>query len=274
VSRMIVLGRILFGVAMVGFGVIGLVFVEFVHNLQPVRAFVPTSTPGYGVMAILNSVFLIAAGLAIMANIRTQSATIALAVWLASWIVLLQVPSAFVNPRLLRSPWWIRMFELVVFTGAAMILAARASEPVRERWVRVGRIMFGVSLPVFGVLHLVYPDSVARLVPPMFPWPMFWAYFTGSANLAAGIAIVAGVLPRLAAYSAAAMYGTYALTLHIPRQFMDHPPGYQPGGATSTFIAIGFCGAALIVAGSMARTARAAMTGEAQSEQRSVIAGN
>ncbi|MGH8251236.1 MAG: hypothetical protein ACREVI_11185 [Steroidobacteraceae bacterium] len=82
----------------------------------------------------------------------------------AAGIVLLQVPSAFLDPALLRSPWWIRTFESLALAGAALIVAGAATDPLRETWIRAGRIAFGVSLPVFGVLHFVYPENVAALV--------------------------------------------------------------------------------------------------------------
>lgn len=249
---MLLVGRLLLATAIVGFGILCLVHGDFVHNLEPVGMFLPASTPGYGMLARLNGIALVAAGLAIMANVGTRRVATALAAFLALWIVLLQVPSAFLDPTLLLSPWWVRTFEILAMTGAAVVLAGRASEPAREPWVRTGRLLFGVSLPVFGVLHLVYVDNVASLVPALYPWPLLWAYLTGTANLAAGVAIATGVLSRLAAILVAFMYGAYALTLHIPGQFMEQPEGYQPAGATSMFVAIGFCGAALIVAGSQA----------------------
>ncbi|MPY88366.1 MAG: DoxX family membrane protein [Luteitalea sp.] len=250
---MLLSGRMVFATAMAGFGIVSLVFVDFVKQLQPVGELVPASTPGYGLLAILTGVVLIAAGLAIMANVKTYQAAIVLTVLFAVWIVFLQVPSAFLNPSLLRSPWWVRTFETVVLAGTALILAGLTSQPTRKRWVRIGRLLFGVSLPVFGVLHFIYAENVASLVPSVYPWPLFLAYFTGAAKLAAGAAIAVGVLPRLAAIMVAILYGAYALTLHIPHQFMDQPVGYQPRGVTSMFVAIAFCGAALIVAGSLAR---------------------
>jgi uncharacterized membrane protein YphA (DoxX/SURF4 family) len=243
-------GRIVFAVAMAGFGVVSLVYVDFVRQLQPVSEFVPASTPGYGPLAVATGLALIAAGLAILADVRTWHAAVFLAGFFALWILFLQVPSAFANPTLLRSPWWVRTFETVVLAGAALILAGLAGRSVRERWVVVGRRLFGVSLPVFGVLHFIYAENVASLVPAFYPWPLFLAYFTGAAKAAAGLAITAGLVPRLAASLVAVQYGIYALTLHIPRQFMDQPAGYQPNGVTSMFVAIAFCGAALIVAGS------------------------
>lgn len=248
---MLLPGRIVFAVAIVGFGVLCLAYIDFVAQLQPV----PLWVPGYGVLAVLTGVILVAAGLAIVADIRAYPAALALTVFFASWIVFLQVPSAFVDPVLLRSPWWVRTFEALAFTGGALVLAGLASRPPREGWLRVGRILFGVSLPVFGVLHFIYADNVASIVPPWYPWRLFWAYFTGLAQVAGGVAIAAGKLPRLAATLAGAMYGTWALTLHIPSQFQyDNPRAEQ----TSLVVAVAMCGAAWIVAGSLSNRGRAA----------------
>jgi len=253
---MLLPGRILFAIAIVGFGILCVVYVDFVSQLQPVGELLPASTPGRGVLAILTGIILSVAGLAIVTDVKTYPAAIALTVLFALWIVLLQVPSAFADPSLLRSPWWIRTFETLALSGAALILAGLASNPVRESWVRTGRIAFGVSLPVFGILHFIYPESVAALValaPIPYPWPLFWAYLTGAGHCAAGVAIATGLLSRWAAIAAGIMYGTWALTLHLPR-IVDNPATYggDRGELTSLFVCVAFCGAAWIVAGSLA----------------------
>jgi uncharacterized membrane protein YphA (DoxX/SURF4 family) len=253
-------GRVVYATAITGFGVLCLAYVDFVDALQPV----PASLPGYGFLAVLTGVLLLGAGLAVMADVRTDAVALALVGMFALWIVLLHVPSAFTDPSLLRSPWWVRTFETSSLAGAALVLAGLASDPVRNSWVRAGRITFGVSLPVFGILHFIYADNVASLVPPWYPWPLFWAYLTGLGHFAAGVAIAAGVLPRLAATLAGVMYGSWVLTLHIPRvwcrafgpcAFMGEAASSQSprNGLTSLFVAIGMCGAAWIVAGSLAR---------------------
>ncbi len=258
---MLTLGRIVYAVAMLGFGLLCLQYLDFVHQLQPIPAWIP----GYTLFAILTGVGLIAAGTAIVLDRNARVAALAIAGFFSLWIVSLQVPSAFTNPALLRSPWWIRTFESVALIGGAVTLAVLRSDPPREQWRHLGRIAFGVALPVFGVLHLIYPGSVAALVPPWYPAPLFWAYFTGVAQIAAGLGIAAGVMPRIAAILAGTMYGTWALTLHIPRiwcrlrgpcAFLDAPvvglEGLR-GELTSLFVAVAMCGSAWIVAGSLAR---------------------
>lgn len=257
-NRLYSVGRTLLAVAIVGFAVLSLTFGDFVHQLQPVDVLLPDSSPLYGALAVATGVFLAVAGLAIAIDVRAHPLASALAIFFALWIVILQVPSAFMDPGLLRSPWWVRTFETVALTGGTLIVVGRTSQPRHERWIRAGRVLFGVSLPVFGVLHFIYADNVASLIPDWYPWPLFWAYLTGFGNVAAGASITSGVLSRLAATLAGGMYATYALTLHIPRAvstyipqlFMDDPAVLQNarGGLTSLFVAIGMWGAAWIVA--------------------------
>lgn len=247
-------GRVLFAVSLTGFGVVCLAYQDFVNSLQPV----PPWIPGYTPLALLTGIVLVVTGLAVLASYKVYPAAAALAAFLASWIVLLHVPSAFTNPELLRSPWWIRTFECLAITGAALVLAGMACVPVRHNWIRAGRMAFGISLPVFGILHLVYGEFTALLIPGWYPWPLFLAYLTGVGHIAAGVAIVTAVWPRLAAIVAGFMYATWALTLHLPRvldhplpRSIENPAGY--GGdrpeLTSLFVCVAFWGAAWIVAG-------------------------
>jgi uncharacterized membrane protein YphA (DoxX/SURF4 family) len=241
-------GRIIYAVAIAAFGVICLVYRDFLNSLQPV----PASMPGYGFLAVLTGLVLLVAGLALIANFRTYLASLTLVAMFLLWIVVLHIPSAFIDPSLLRSPWWIRTFETLALAGAALILAGLAADPVREKWVQAGRIAFGVSLPVFGVLHFIYAENVAALValsPVSYPLPVLWAYLTGAGHLAAGLGIVAGVLPRMAALLAGIMYASWVFTLHLPR-IIDHPETYagNRGELTSLFVCAAFWGAAWIVA--------------------------
>jgi uncharacterized membrane protein YphA (DoxX/SURF4 family) len=255
-EAMLVLGRSVFAIATIGFGALSIIYRDFVHNLQPVDLLLPASTVGYVPLAILSGAFLIACGTLIFLQIRSAHAAMALAIFFAIWVVFLQLPTAFLYPRLLRSPWWVRTFEVVAMTGTALIIGGLASRPVRDQWIARGRVLFGLSLPVFGVLHLVYGPGTASLIPAFYPFPLFLAYFTGTAKIAAGLAIASGRLVRVAAMLTALQYAVYTLTLHLPRQFIGRPPDAQRAGSTSLFVAVAFCGAALVVAGTLQNRAR------------------
>lgn len=254
-------GRVLYAVAIVGFGVVCLVYLDFLNSLQPVPAWVP----GYRFLALLTGAILVIVGIAIGVNVKVKPAALAVAVLFASGIVVLHIPGAFSNPELLRSPFWIRTFESLALVGAALILAGLASHPVRESWSRTGRVVFGLSLPVFGMLHFIYPASVAALIaadPIPFPWPMFWAYLTGTGHFLAGIAIACDVMARMAATLAGVMYASWLFALHLPRVFdnpvarsAENPAGYAGDRQelTSTLVCLAFWGTAWIVAGSLSK---------------------
>jgi uncharacterized membrane protein YphA (DoxX/SURF4 family) len=76
---------------------------------------------------------------------------------------------------------------------------------------------------------------------------MFWAYFTGVAHCAAGVAILTGVLGRLAAKLFAIMLSSWIIILHIPRVIAALHDRHE---WTTLFIAIAITGAAWVLAGS------------------------
>ena len=101
---------------------------------------------------------------------------------------------------------------------------------------------------MFGIAHFQYHDFVASWVPKWIPFPLFWAYFTGAAHCAAGVAILVSVMTRLAATLAAVMYGSWALIVHIPRILAAPRDAFEWNGL---FVASALCAGALLIAGSL-----------------------
>jgi uncharacterized membrane protein len=110
------------------------------------------------------------------------------------------------------------------------------------------------------VLHFIYTDFVASLVPPWIPWHLFWTYFTAVTIFAAGLAIVF----RKQSYWAAILLGIeillFCALIHL--KILFHRPddpwatralfGDLPGRVINAFKDFGLGGAVLLFAGTQA----------------------
>jgi uncharacterized membrane protein YphA (DoxX/SURF4 family) len=93
-----------------------------------------------------------------------------------------------------------------------------------ERAVRAAQVLFGLACVFYGWSHFAYADYTASMVPAWLPGRLGFAYFTGLGHLAAGIGIVVGVLPRLAATLEAIMMSMFGLLVWVPSFFAQPRP--------------------------------------------------
>jgi putative oxidoreductase len=80
----------------------------------------------------------------------------------------------------------------------------------------VGRILYGLPLLVFGLLHFVGAQMMAGMVPAFVPGGILWVYITGVALILAAVAIMANRLAALASLLLGIMLLGFALTIHLP----------------------------------------------------------
>jgi uncharacterized membrane protein len=234
------LGRSLFGAGLVALGVQHLLTANFPAELVPL----PKAMAATPFLAWLIGVVLIAAGAAIAMNFRLRVAALVAAAVLFLIVVTLHLPR--LATHLNAGAAWTPFFEVFAMAGAALIAAGTG--------VAAGRVIFGASLPVFGVLHFIFRDYVAAVIPGWIPGHLFWAYFTGVAHFAAGVAIVTRIQARLAATLLGIMFGSWVLLLHIPRVAADSGNRAE---WTSLFVAITLCGGAWLITGSLPAKERA-----------------
>ena len=239
-------GRTCLAIGVLVFGVLSLIHGDFVSGLQPL----PTPDAAHVAWPYLSGLSLVAIGAGLLVDRTTRWAAFALAALLLLWCLLIHAPVVIAEPR--NGTAWVRFFESFALAGAAFVLAGltgsqRMPGAIDHKLVRLGRFCFGISLPVFAATHFIYAEFVATIVPAWIPARLFWAWFTGAAHLAAGLAVLAGVQARLAALLAGAMYGSWALLLHVPRVTPDIANRPE---MTNLFVAVALCGAAWIVAAS------------------------
>jgi uncharacterized membrane protein len=86
---------------------------------------------------------------------------------------------------------------------------------IMKKYDRIFQILFAIPWLVFGVQHFMYAEFVATLVPAFMPLKLFWAYFTGTAMIAAGISFIVNKFSKLAAILLGLMLTGFILLIHI-----------------------------------------------------------
>ena len=225
-----------YGAGALGLGIIGLVFVSFALQWQPV----PACIAPHGALAIISALILVLAGIATILRPTATIGAAVLALWYGLWVIALHVPVVFAAPSVGSLLGVAETFALTTAGLQLQYVHRLRTGPVLV-WVR---ILFGLCPLVFGLSHFVYAGFTAQMVPGWIPAPLFWAYATGTAHVAAGLAIVTGIRVRLAATLLAAMCGLFVLLLHLPRVIAA--PGSQLEW-TMMFVALSITGAAWIM---------------------------
>ena len=90
--------------------------------------------------------------------------------------------------------------------------------------MRMARSLYAAALPLLGLHHFLAERAV-DVVPAWLPLRPGWVYLTGVAHIAAGAAILLGIVPRLAATLEAVMISAFVLLVHVPGVIGD--PGAQ-----------------------------------------------
>jgi uncharacterized membrane protein len=138
---------------------------------------------------------------------------------------------------------------LIVYASSARIDAVQAA-----RLTRVGQLAFGLCAVLFGGAHFFYLDITISFVPTWVPPSQaFWAYATGVAHIAAGVAIMTGVQARLAAILLTVMYASFTPLVHVPMLLADSSSRMN---WTENAVNLVLVGVAWVVADSLARTRR------------------
>jgi uncharacterized membrane protein len=212
---------------------------------------VPKSFPGRLGLAFVAGAFMLVAGAAATWRRTAPWAAATLTGYFALIVVILMNGAV-----VLRHPR-----EFGAYSGAAEQLAlaavglivfaatARIDARAAARLARVGQLTFGVCAVLFGGAHFVYLDLTAPLIPKWLPpGQVFWAYATGAAQIAAGVAIVTGVRAQLAAILLTVMYAAFTPLVHLPRLMADPS---RPFYWTETALNLALTGAAWVVADSL-----------------------
>jgi len=217
-------GRALFGISVAGLALLCLVYGNFAPLVGPFPAWVPwPSIWVYGSGAIL-----LAAGAGLFFARTALASAIIIGAYDAAWVVARARPFLL---KLLDVGSWYGVAEALGPLLGAWILyallrrehgAPAATAMTGDRALRVARVLFGGACVVYGAAHFAYAAYTAKMVPAWLPGRMELVYLTGACHAAAGLGLLFGVLPRLAATLEAMMLSLFGVFVWLP-SFFAHP---------------------------------------------------
>ena len=227
----------IYGLAAVAFGLVGLVWGDFAAVWQPV----PETVPGRTALAYAVAAILLLAGLGVQWRRSAAASALAITILYGLGVILLHVPSVIAHPSVFVM--WSGTAEQLALVAGGMVAYTYCAEPVApsaDRLVRIGRLLFGACLIVFGLAHLFYLKPTADFVPAWLPpGQVFWAYATAAGHFAAGAAILSGIAARIAAMLLTAMFVCFGILVHAPTLLNDPHTHFNWAANAMNFALIG-----------------------------------
>ena len=225
--RSVALARILVVVSVASVALLSLAYGDFVPLGQSFGPWLPWRAAWVQGSAL----FLLAAGTGLCFSRTALPSALGLCMYQAAFAVMCALP-IFSQP--LGVGAWYGFCEALAPLIGALILyallrgqAGRPQAPITgERALRAAQVLFGLSCVFYGWSHFAYADYTATFVPSWLPGRLGFAYLTGLGHVAAGIGLVVGVLPRLAATLEAAMMSLFGLLVWVPSFFADPTPAW------------------------------------------------
>jgi hypothetical protein len=211
------LGRHVFGVAALAFGLITLVWHNYKDWDQLRYILNAADGPVFVYAAAAAQIF---GGTAIQFRRTAKTGAVFVgAVYLA--FAVLGVPLIITTPQIYNS--WGNFFEqLSLVTGAGMIYFHMSSAWTPEILIRVGRNLMGICVTSFTLEQAVYLDATAKLVPKWLPpSQMFWAITTTVLFTLAAVALLTNRMALLATRLLTAMIVIFGLLVWIPMLLSD-----------------------------------------------------
>ncbi len=249
------LGLYLYAFGTFAAGVFDLLWGNFDASHQPLQAW-GDNIPGATIFAYVTGVWMVIGALALLWRRSQRAGGAALAV-IYFIFAIFWLPRFYTAPHYLghRFAVYIGVFagvgiELIAFAAGMMLWAStetgKPSQPgaiVAIRWV------FGTCAIGFGLSHLTNIKDMLIYVPKWLPpGAEFWVIVTGICFVAAGLAILAGILDVLACWLLGLMFLVFNFTI-LPTFIFAEPKHHAAWGGNAYNLAA--VGSAWVLAGAL-----------------------
>jgi hypothetical protein len=230
------IGRIFYGLSMAAIGLLLIYYRDFPYFLIPPKHYWVSD---HVIVLYLSGALLLLAGACIALGRKLVPVSLALGVALVLVFCFYFIPYELrVSPNYMHFGDWENSAKTLALGAGALVMARS----------EVGRILFALAIISFGVDHYLYAHEAVGYVPSWVSHKVFWLYFTGTALLGSGIAILFKIRVSLFAALLGMMIFIWVIILHIPYIIASHI-SVDGGELNSGLIALAYCGIAFAIAG-------------------------
>lgn len=248
-----IVGRIFYGIAIAVMGFLTIYYADFPYMLIPPKH---SWIPGLAIVASIFGGLLVLAGVGIVFKKKTRLISLLLGSVLLLIFCFYFIPyQLFVSPNYMHFGDWENAAKELALSGGAFVIAGIFSRKnintltkFLSKLIPYGAILFSITIISFGIDHYIFAKEAAGYVPSWVPYHLFWMYFTGTALIGSGLAIIFKIRAGLAATLLGTMIFTWFIILHIPRVIAS-PTAYIGSEITSASIALAYSGIAFVIAG-------------------------
>ena len=182
----------------------------------------PTSVPARELFIYFGALISLTTGIGLLVPRMAAIAARLLLATLFLWLLLFQLPN-FLHEPAFDACW--SVFPLTVMlaatwgpiSGLPLTGTVNTSDPSAATTACASRACSTSLCSIFfGVAHFVDVKDTVSLIPHWLPGHLFWAYFTGGAFIAAGIATLIGFCARLAVALSAFQLALFLFVVWIP----------------------------------------------------------
>lgn len=240
-------GQLFIAIAMIAFGIQHFIYLELIT-----RVFAPLLVwiPAHSVFAIFAGILLCLTGAAIIQKTKAWLVCLVLASSIFIMFLIFQLPNLLANPG--NPMLWTNAGKALVLAGANLIVAGSIASNApssyskfAEPMMLIGKISLAGFFILAAILHFLYADFVAALIPNWIPAPLFWTYFAAVALIVGALGMFVPKTEFYAAALSALMIFLWVILLHIPRAIADFQNANE---TTALFEALAMCGASLLIA--------------------------
>jgi len=253
------IGRIFYGIAIAGMGCLTVYYKDFPYMLIPPHS----QITGFTILTFISGILLILAGGCIVFQKKPRQVSLLLGAALLLIFCFYFIPYEFMatSNYMHFGEWENAVKELALSCGAFVIAGCYPEKNKNAlfsflgKLIPYGTIFFALTIISFGIDHFLYAKEAANYVPAWIPNHIFWIYFAGVALLGSGIAIILKIKTGLFAALLGAMIFIWVISLHIPKVIAASAAD-RAGETISAFIALAYCGIALVIAGTGKKMAK------------------